>query len=182
MRFSPFIIDLLQEKLGHEIRLSCDCDLLTLDIESMTGEHIGVNTMKRLLGFIADERTPRISTLNIIARYLGYADWESLRLEDAAHSNSVFDNRDELLACSMARGQKLLITYSPNRKLVIEYEGDNHFRVIESENSKLCQDDLLTLTHIVRHYPLLVSDEIREGKSLGAFTAGKAQGIDFKPL
>ena len=50
MRFSPFIIDLLREKLGHEIRLSCDCDLLTLDIESMTGEHIGVNTMKRLLG------------------------------------------------------------------------------------------------------------------------------------
>ena len=160
MRFSPFIIDLLREKSGYEIRLSHDCDLLTLDIESMTGEHIGVNTMKRLLGFIADERTPRTSTLNIIARYLGYADWESLRLEDAAHSNSVFDNRDELLACSMARGQKLLI----------------------SENSNLCQDDLLTLTHIVRHYPLLVSDVIREGKSLGAFTAGKAQGIDFKPL
>jgi len=182
MRFSPFIIDLLREKSGYEIRLSHDCDLLTLDIESMTGEHIGVNTMKRLLGFIADERTPRTSTLNIIARYLGYADWESLRLEDVAHSNSVFDNRDELLACSMARGQKLLITYSPNRKLVIEYEGDNHFRVIGSENSKLCQDDLLTLTHIVRHYPLLVSDVIREGKSLGAFTAGKAQGIDFKPL
>ena len=71
---------------------------------------------------------------------------------------------------------------SVEKDIVIEYEGDNHFRVIGSENSKLCQDDLLTLTHIVRHYPLLVSDVIREGKSLGAFTAGKAQGIDFKPL
>ena len=77
MRFSPFIIDLLREKSGYEIRLSHDCDLLTLDIESMTGEHIGVNTMKRLLGFIADERTPRTSTLNIIARYRGsHYDWK----------------------------------------------------------------------------------------------------------
>ena len=168
--------------MGHEIRLSCDCDLLTLDIESMTGEHIGVNTMKRLLGFIVDERTPRISTLNIIARYLGYADWESLRLEDAAHSNSVFDNRDELLACSMLRGQKLLITYSPNRKLVIEYVGDNHFLVLESENGKLQKGDLLTLTHIVRGYPLLVAEVMRDGRSLGAFTAGKSQGIDFELL
>lgn len=182
MKFSPYIIELLREKSGHEIRLSRDCELLTLDVESVTGEHIGVNTMKRLLGFIADERTPRTSTLDIIARYLGYANWDALRLIDENCSNSAFDDRDEYLACYLEKGQQVIISYPPNRELTIENLGDNHFRVVESENSKLQKGDVLTLTHIVRHYPLLVSEVIRDGQSLGAFTAGKAQGIDFELL
>ena len=182
MKFSPYIIELLREKSGHEIRLSRDCELLTLDVESVTGEHIGVNTMKRLLGFIADERTPRTSTLDIIAQYLGYANWDALRLIDENCSNSAFDDRDEYLACYLEKGQQVIISYPPNRELTIENLGDNHFRVVESENSKLQKGDVLTLTHIVRHYPLLVSEVIRDGQSLGAFTAGKAQGIDFELL
>ena len=70
--------------------MSRDCELLAPDIESATGEHIGVNTMKRLLGFIADERTPRTSTLDVIARYLGFDNWEALRLFDENSSNSTF--------------------------------------------------------------------------------------------
>ena len=182
MKLSPFITELLREKSGNEIRLSRDCELLALDVESVTGEHIGVNTMKRLLGFIADEREPRISTLDIIARYLGYDDWEALRLMDANSSNSSFDDRDEYLACYLEIGQRVLVSYPPNRTLTIENQGDNHFIVLESENSKLLKGDQLTLTHLVRGYPLLVADVMREGSSLGAFTAGKAQGIDFELL
>lgn len=182
MKFSPFIIEKLKEKSGNEIRLSRDCELLALDIESATGEHIGVNTMKRLLGFIADERTPRISTLDVIAHYLGYPEWEALRLADENSSNSTFDDRDEYLACHLESGQQLAIAYPPNRRLTIEHLADNHFRVMESRNSKLREGDLLTLTHIVRHYPLLVAEVMRDGQNLGAFTAGKAQGIDFELL
>lgn len=182
MKLSPYITELLREKSGNEIRLSRDCELLALDVESVTGEHIGVNTMKRLLGFIADEREPRTSTLDIIARYLGYDDWETLRLMDANSSNSSFDDRDEYLACYLEIGQRVLVSYPPNRTLTIENQGDNHFMVLESENSKLQKGDQLTLTHLVRGYPLLVADVTREGQSLGAFTAGKAQGIDFELL
>jgi hypothetical protein len=182
MKFSPYITELLREKSGHEIRLSRDCELLALDVESVTGEHIGVNTMKRLLGFIADERTPRTSTLDVVARYLGYANWDELRLIDENSSNSAFDDRDEYLTCYLEKGQQVIISYPPNRTLTIENLGDNHFRVVESENSKLLKGDVLTLTHIVRHYPLLVAEVVRDGHSLGAFTAGKAQGIDFELL
>ena len=182
MKLSPYITELLREKSGVEIRLSRDCELLALDVESVTGEHIGVNTMKRLLGFIADERRPRTSTLDIVARYLGYANWDALRLMDENSSNSAFDDRDEYLACYLEKGQQVHISYPPNRTLTIENQGDNHFLVLESENSKLQKGDLLTLTHIVRGYPLLVAEVMREGRSLGAFTAGKAQGIDFELL
>ena len=82
----------------------------------------------------------------------------------------------------MEKGQQVQVTYPPNRVLILENLGDNHFLVIKSENSKLQDGDLLTLTHIIRGYPLLISQVIREGKDLGAFTAGKIQGIDFELL
>ncbi|QFQ12918.1 hypothetical protein C7Y71_007740 [Pseudoprevotella muciniphila] len=170
---------MLKEKFGNDIRVSRDCELLTLDIESVTGEHLGVNSMKRLLGFIDDERNTRQSTLDVISRYLGYPDWDTLRLQDESSSNSTFDDRDEYLACNFEKGQRLVVTYPHNREITMEYVGENHFSVIESKNSKLLKGDLLTLTHIVRGYPLLVSEVIRDGENMGSYTAGKAQGINF---
>ena len=67
----PFhIIQLLKEKSGNELRQPSDCEFLSLDIESKTGVRIGATTLKRLLGFAQDERTPHTSTLDSIARYL----------------------------------------------------------------------------------------------------------------
>jgi hypothetical protein len=183
MRLSPYICELLSQRCKRAIRRSADCEFLTLDIETVTGEHIGVNTMKRLLGFIEDERQPRMSTLDVIAQYLGYDHWETLRVHDEEHSNSDFDeNRDEVLVSSLKVGQHVVVSYLPNRRVTMAYMGDNRFRVIESINSKLLAEDVLTLTHLVRNYPMLVSGVVREGQSLGAFTAGKAQGIDFELL
>lgn len=182
MKLSPYITDLLRKKSGNQIRLSRDCEFLALDVESVTGEHIGVNTMKRLLGFIADERTPRTSTLDVLARYLDFEDWDALRLSDKASSNSAFDERDEYLACYLEKGQQVQVTYPPNRVIVLENLGDNLFRVRKSENSKLQEGDLLTLTHIIRGYPLLISQVVRDGENLGTFTAGKIQGINFELL
>lgn len=125
---------------------------------------------------------PRISTLDIIARYLGYDHWESLRAHDIQTENSSFDERDECLPNQFPQGQKVQVSYLPNRKLILEYVGDYRFRVIESENSKLKTGDELTLTHLLRGYPLMASDVVRDGNPLGSFTAGKAQGIDFKLL
>ena len=91
MKFSPYVTDLLKQKSNRDFRFSGDCEYLALDIESVTGEHIGVNTLKRLLGFINDEREARISTLDVIARYLGFENWEVLSIYDN-RSNSSFES------------------------------------------------------------------------------------------
>lgn len=180
------ITSLLAAQCGHSLTVPAHCEVLALDIESRTGQHIGLNTVKRLLGFIGDHRTPRASTLNIIANYLGYDVWESLCLHVGEISNSAFgsdnDNDNELHAADLTEGDEIEITYLPDRRLVIVFKGGNTFDVVSSENSKLRVGDTLRLTHLVRGYPLLVSDVTRSGESLGAFTAGKQKGIDFKLL
>ena len=182
MKFSPYVTNLLRQKSKKDFRQSADCDYLALDIESVTGEHIGVNTLKRLLGFINDEREPRIFTLDVIARYLGFDNWDVLSIYDNKSNSSFESSSEEIRVSELSEGQCVQISYLPDRRLVMAYQGNGHFLVQLSENSKLLVGDELTLTHIVQGYPLLVTEVIRDGKSLGPFTAGKAQGIRFKLL
>ncbi len=183
MTLSSHIIRLLVQKSNHKLRIPADCEYLALDIESITGERISVNTIKRLTGFLSDSRTPRLQTLDIVARYLGYESWFELRIEDEHFSNSSFDeNRDELTVTNLSNGDRIEVRYSPGRILVLRYIGNGHFIVEKSEYSKLLIGDDITLTHFVQGFPLLVSDVCRDGKSLGAFTGGTFQGITYKKI
>ena len=141
-----------------------------------------MNTLKRLLGFIDDEREPRTSTLDVIARYLGFENWDILKTFDDRSNSSFESSSEEIRVNDLSVGQCIQISYLPDRQIELAYLGANRFRVKESANSKLLAGDEMTITHIVQGYPLLVSEVIRDGKSLGAFTAGKAQGIRFKFL
>lgn len=180
MILSFHIQELLKCKCGFELRQPSDIEQLTLDIEKVTNEHIGVNTMKRLLGLISDERTPRTTTLDVIARYLGYDNWEVLQELDA-RSNSAFGETDPCIVTEeLPQGQIVHITYQPDRQLTLQSMGGQHLLVAESINSKLHVGDIITVSHIVDGYPLLVTDVEREGQHLGAFTAGKARGIRWK--
>ena len=139
--------------------------------------------MKRMLGMIDDEREPRLSTLDIVAHYLGHQDWEELKRFDKG-SNSACGEDDEgvLQTSNLTEGGILAVSYPPDRVLKLRHLGGGRFVVERSEQSKLHVGDVLTVTHFVKGYPLLASDVTRDGKSLGAFTAGKERGIDFQLL
>ncbi|MBR5039320.1 MAG: hypothetical protein IKX65_11455 [Prevotella sp.] len=174
----PFhIVQLLKQKSGSELRLPSDCEILSLDIESKTGERIGATTLKRLIGFAQDERTPHTSTLDAIARYLGYAHWDELsKIEDKG--NSDFDALDdEVRSVDLKPGTSVQITYLPDRKVTLEYIGDGYYLVIDSENSKLQKGDEVEIHNFVLHHPLLVVNVLRNGESLGQFTAGRVSGL-----
>ena len=175
MALEKHIIRWIEKQCGRRIYRSADCEYLALDIESLTGEHIGVNTVKRLLGFINDEHAPRITTLDIIARYLGCETWDQMQKHKLMHGGSGFTGRrKEVVVRLLEPGRRILITYFPERSVEIEYLGDFQFIVLKSENSKLIQNDRLFLTHIIEHYPLYVSEVIRDGESLGTFSTGES--------
>ena len=174
----PFhIIQMLKRKSGSDLRQPSDCEILSLDIESKTGVHIGATTLKRLIGFAQDERNPHISTLDAIARYLGYTHWDELsKIED--NGNSDFDAPDEeVRSADLQVGTSIEITYLPDRKLTFEYLGEDHYRVTASENSKLQKGDEVEIHHFVLHHPLLADNVWRNGETLGQFTAGRISGL-----
>lgn len=174
----PFhIIELLKQKSGVPLHIPSECELLSLDIQSKTGVRIGTTTLKRLLGFAQDERLPHASTLDAIARYLGYAHWEELsEVDDKGNSN--FNSSDEeIRSVDLHPDSKVEITYLPDRRLSFSYLGNNRYKVLQSENSKLQSGDEVEIHHFVLHHPLLVMQVWRDKATLGPFTAGRVSGL-----
>ena len=71
----------------------------------------------------------------------------------------------------------MAFAYLPDRRVELEYIGENNFRVIVSENGSLREGDIVNVTCFILNHPLRVSSVIREGENLGAYTAGKISGL-----
>ena len=77
MKLTGECINKLSEKLGVDVSTPAGATWLQLDIETATGERLGLNTVKRLVGVLSSDAQPRISTIKIISDYLGYPDWRA---------------------------------------------------------------------------------------------------------
>lgn len=177
MRLPFHIVEMLRRKSGNRLRLPSDCDFLALDIKSATGERLGSTTLKRLLGFVDDERKTYVSTLDIIANYLGFNSWYDLeKVEDAGNSDFAYISQ-EIVSSHLDIGDTISLSYLPDRQLSLKYIGNSRFLVIGSIRGKLKVDDIITVGSIVPNYPLHVSQVERNGENLGEFVAGKIGGV-----
>ena len=79
MKLTRECIIKLSDKVREDVSTPAGATMLQLDIESTTGERLGLNTVKRLVGVLSSDTKPRISTIKIISDYLGYADWRVFR-------------------------------------------------------------------------------------------------------
>lgn len=167
----------LEVKIGQEIRYHTDLEYLCIEIEKETKRCISLNTLKRLFGLIDDIREPRLYTLDTIAIYLGYSNWDIYLSSLTQSGNSSFNSMQEIVIDELSPGAIVEFKYDPDRIVRVRYLGDDLFKVIESEKSKLAVDDTMEITHFVLNYPLIALDVKRNKKSLGRFTAGKVGGI-----
>jgi hypothetical protein len=179
MILSENIRELLKQKSGLALRLPSEAEQLVLDIESNTREHIGVNTMKRLLGMIADEREPRATTLDVIARYLGYAHWGTLSAVEGKSNSSFSASEGELRSSELPSGAWVEVNYHPGRHVVLRHVSGSRFLVEKSEKSKLFEGDSVDVDYFIQGYPIYVRQVVRNGINLGTFTAGKMAGISY---
>ena len=75
-----------------------------------TGRTIGVTTLKRLFNYIDDDRKASDYTLNTIALYLGYGDWE--KLVHHINIDSIWGYEDETIYVhSLEIGTHIDVTY-----------------------------------------------------------------------
>jgi hypothetical protein len=77
----PAIRSKIEKRFGRPIRYSKDCEALAVSIEHVCKERISTTTLKRLFYFAKKIDKPRLFTLDVIAQYVGYTDWESLMVD-----------------------------------------------------------------------------------------------------
>ncbi len=169
-------LEAIEKRFGKKIDRAMLFDALVEHIFEVTGERLGVNTLKRLFGWI-EGGEPQKATLEIIAHYLGYSDWDMVVFV-LENSNSAFNPNEECLSVKdLKPGQRLIVRYVPQRELELVVNEQRWCEVVSVSGGKLMVGDLLNIVAIVHRFPFTVNEVIRNGVSLGAYTGGIQGGV-----
>lgn len=169
----------VETQIGHSIRNSSDFAELSDSIQNKIREYVSVNTLKRIWNYINDGNVPSNSTLSILSRYVGFNDWDSFltNLDRTATSQEFIGDG---IRCDMLNEEdRVEVTWTPNRKIVIRYTGENGFVVEESVNSKLAVGDTFRCMCMFNQQPLFLDQLMHEGfdKPM-SYICGKKGGVN----
>ena len=177
------VVRAIETTLGAEIRYPSDCDRLSLHISDRLKETIGITTLKRLFGFAADASSPRLSTLDILARFLGYADFNDFEERVGSGERESAEVMSRRLGVEdLMVGDRVLLTWLPDRECLVEYQGDLQFRVMESKGTRLMPGDTFRCSLFIEGEPLFLDALTRPGQPPVAYVCGKRSGIRFELL
>ena len=179
---APEILALRQDieyELKRRIKTPYDFEFLAGVVWERLHENISPTTLKRLWGYIDGADTTRRTTLCLLSRFLGYADWEAylaaLSTRTDVESNT-FDgegiNMDDLRV-----GDCVEVTWLPHRRCVFRYEGDAHFMVTEAVNTKLHVGDRFETACFLIGKPMYLDRLVRNNEQPTAYVAGSRNGL-----
>ncbi len=70
------VVEQIKQKSGLDFANAKDFEVLSESF--LASDRLGVNTLKRLMGYAKTPIEPRKSTLDAIAHYLGHTSWDTL--------------------------------------------------------------------------------------------------------
>ncbi len=158
---------------------SADFDNLSEDIENATQELLSASTLKRLWGYVSYLSNPRLYTLDVLSRYIGYKDFGNFC--DEIHNDpeyvSGFLSEESLVAASLETGALVRVGWNPNRVVTLKYVGDNRFEVMDVQNASLRPGDRFILPTVVKGFPMYIPYIERYGGRTPMYVAGYQGGI-----
>lgn len=170
---------LVEKSAGHTVATSNDFIFLSGEIQGRLKETLSASTLKRLWGYVDGYASVRRSTLNILARFTGFPDWETFvsdycEVESVQSSHRVV--RKSLYVKDLNIGARVRIAWNPNRHCMLTYLGDNLFEVSESVNAKLKAGARFLCQRFTLNQPLYVDVLDNEGRT-ELFVMGNKGGL-----
>ena len=176
----------IETAVNRRIATPKDFDALREMIFSRLHILVSATTLKRIWGYIDDNVSTRRGTLDILARYVGYADFEAFENGATADggelsSNPIMSRRIDVDE-QLQPGDLLRLTWQPGRVCDVEYRGERLFCVVASQNTRLCAGNTFKCSLMIEDEPLYIDNLIVDGKAPVAYVCGKRSGIRFEPL
>jgi len=178
--YEQYEIDLVKSAVsnvyGNKLSTSNDFSDLSEDVVLKTRQAISESTLKRIWGYVNYHPKPNASTLNILARYAGYASMKDLY--NSKQVSSGFFGCEMVASSDLNPEDRVLLGWSPDREVTLIYKGDSHFLVMKSGTSKLRKGDRIVVSEFIKGVPLFLGRVLREGVEPFSYVAGKAMGIN----
>lgn len=175
------LCEAVEQKLGKAMQTPFDFKCLEERIEEKTKERVSASTLMRVWGYRKSVST-RQATLDVLARFLGYADYVTfsqwiLAEDDEPQSDEVVSRH--LRTADLKTDQQVELTWYPDRRCVVKLKKGKHFQVVEAEQTKLNVGDTFECDIFIEGEPLYLSQLVHEGRPPMVYVAGKKGGIHF---
>lgn len=171
------LIRMVETKLGRPLAAPVDFSLLSLEIEKALNETISISTIKRLVGYVNDEHTPSVTTLNLLSRYVGYKNWGALQLHlDDTTSGAL--NEDIIQSSSLDVGDELELEWLPDRYCLVKFMGNNQFEVLDVRGSKHLQTgDTFETLLLCLGQPVMGTNHMHGNERRPVYIMGRRHGL-----
>ena len=166
--------------LGRQLTEARDFEQLSHLLLLHTRERLSPTTLKRFWGYLKNEKVQiRPHTLDVLARFVGYKNYEDFcaKAERSDEVQSGIKSEEKITTENMRRGQRLVITWRPDRRIVIRHLGNSQFEVIEEVNTKLSVGDTFRCHLMIQHEPLYLDEVVHQGLSAMVYVAGQKDGV-----
>ena len=175
---------LVEKRFGRRLCTTNDFESLSALLLTEIKTPVSTSTLKRIWQYVNDEHAPRMSTLDILARYVGHADFVAFcrwRKEGAGQSSAFF-SAERIVASDLSVGDEVEIGWAPNRLVRLCHKGEGIFEVVRVHESKLMVGDLFPTASFILGEPLSIPYIIRNGENTLPFVAGKNGGLTILSL
>ena len=85
----------IEEKVGRQMETPKDFDYLSKCIYNKMHEAVSASTLKRIWGYVPTSTMPRESTLNLLAKFMGYEGWPAYIKENRTPSSTETPDTDK---------------------------------------------------------------------------------------
>lgn len=167
----------LEEQVRRKMKTPNDFIFLSGVVWDRTHETLSPTTLKRLWGYIDGADQTRASTLDILSRALGFQDWEGFLREIGQDNGSDAILSPHLYANQLSIGDKVYVSWKPNRRCTFRYLGEARFVVEKAENSKLKEGDNFSASLFILGEPLYLNNLIQGSNPPVAFVVGNNDGL-----
>ena len=180
---NEFCIEKLKQMLklqfGRDMETPADFSDLSDDIRvKLKCSSISATTLKRLFGYIKYDKCISLSSLSLLARYLGYSGWNAFCMNYKSESD--FISNQVIYSKNLSKGDSVAFEWNPNRYCLAEFLGNDKFLVRDAQNCKLEIGDTFTTTQFTLNNPLIITDLIQirmSDNSPKKYVAGSKSGL-----
>ena len=169
----------IEQHFGQQLQSPADFQLLLQQIWEKQHAVLSLSTIKRLWGYVASNGTPRLSTLNTMAQFLGFADWNAylVALEQRGGIESALCTGEGIQTADLQAEDRIVVAWQPNRQCTFRYLGENQFVVEDSTNAKLQQGTTFSAARFMIGQPMYLDNILLADGTRTSYVAGKRHGI-----
>ena len=170
--------EMIERMVGRKMLVPRDFVWLSEKVLERTQQRVSASTLRRFWGYVNEGVTASKFTKNVLAIFLGYADFEEfVLLQGAGEQQSQMVMGREISCDDLYEGQMLKLSWLPDRTCIIRYQGNGSFKVVSSENTRLAKDDTFECHHFINHEPAYLHAWKHGDDEPVTYVIGKKNGI-----